>query len=366
VLLYDTIFVSGGLRPALRRHFWIYAGLAAGWPLMAALEMPLHGRGGTVGFATGLPWQAYALTQIHAIVLYLGLFAWPHRLVFDYGQPVCTSVRQVLPELFILLALAGATGVALARKPWRPLGFLGAAFFLILLPSSSVIPIASQTIAEHRVYLALAPLSVLSVWVLLRVLPRPIIPLALGLTALATATFARNDAYRSGLRLWADTVAKCPGNPRAHYNLGVELGAVPGRTAEAIDQYNLALEIDPEYLDAQYNLAAELAKFPDRRSESIAHYAAALRIDPGYADAHYNLATELAEIPGREDEAIFHFGEAIRLKPAFVEAHVNLALLYARIGRREDTQRELEAAYRLRPDWPGVREALERLSTQGP
>jgi tetratricopeptide (TPR) repeat protein len=126
------------------------------------------------------------------------------------------------------------------------------------------------------------------------------------------------------------------------------------------------LEIDPEYLDAQYNLAAELAKFPDRRSESIAHYAAALRIDPGYADAHYNLATELAEIPGREDEAIFHFGEAIRLKPAFVEAHVNLALLYARIGRREDTQRELEAAYRLRPDWPGVREALERLSTQGP
>jgi tetratricopeptide (TPR) repeat protein len=272
----------------------------------------------------------------------------------------------VLPELVILIALAGATGVALARKTWRPLGFLGAAFFLILLPSSSVVPIASQTIAEHRVYLALAPLSVLAVWLLLRVLPRPAIPLALGLTALATATFARNEDYRSALSLWSDTVAKCPGNPRAHYNLGVELGKIPGRKAEAIDQYNLTLEIDPEYLDAQYNLAAELAKIPDRRSESIAHYDAALRIDPGYADAHYNLATELAEIPGREDEAISHFREAIRLKPGFVEAHVNLARLDAQIGRREETRRELEAVYRLRPDWPGVREALEQLSAQGP
>jgi tetratricopeptide (TPR) repeat protein len=366
VLLYDSIFVSGGFRRALRRHFWIYAGLAAGWLLLAALEMPLHGRGGTVGFATGLPWQAYAITQIHAIALYLGLFVWPHGLVFDYGQPICNSVRQVLPELFLLLILAGAAGIAMARRTWRPLGFLGAAFFLILLPSSSVIPIATQTIAEHRVYLALAPLAVLSVWVLLRMLPRPVIPLTLGLTALAAITYARNYVYRSGLSLWTDTVAKCPGNPRAHYNLGVELGKVPGRTAEAIDQYNQTLEIDPEYLDAHYNLATELAKFPNRRSESIAHYAAALQIDPGRADAHYNLAIELAEIPGREDEAILHFREAIRLKPAFVEAHVNLARLYAQTGRQEETRRELEAVYRLRPDWPGVREALERLSSQGP
>jgi len=36
------------------------------------------------------------------------------------------------------------------------IGFTGVWFFAILAPSSSVVPIATQTIAEHRVYLALA------------------------------------------------------------------------------------------------------------------------------------------------------------------------------------------------------------------
>ena len=54
---------------------------------------------------------------------------------------------------------------------WRPgcslvyrprLGFLGAWFFVILAPSSSVVPVAGQTIAEHRMYLPLAAVIVLA------------------------------------------------------------------------------------------------------------------------------------------------------------------------------------------------------------
>jgi len=50
---------------------------------------------------------------------------------------------------------------ALWRNPrfW----FLAAGFFVILSPSSSVVPLVSQTIAEHRMYLPLAAVVTLAV-----------------------------------------------------------------------------------------------------------------------------------------------------------------------------------------------------------
>src|SRR5206468_3818441 len=58
------------------------------------------------------------------------------------------------PYALLLAAFLAATAIALKR--WPILGFSGAWFFLILAPTSSVVPIAFQPMAEHRVYLSLA------------------------------------------------------------------------------------------------------------------------------------------------------------------------------------------------------------------
>src|SRR5207244_943387 len=57
-----------------------------------------------------------------------------------------------------------ATVVAWLRGgTWLRVGFLGAAVFLMLAPSSSVVPIVTEIAAERRIYLALAPLLVLAI-----------------------------------------------------------------------------------------------------------------------------------------------------------------------------------------------------------
>jgi len=61
----------------------------------------------------------------------------------------------------ILLGLLFATIYALVRKPM--LGFLGAWFFAALAPSSSIVPVITQTVAEHRMYLPLAAVVALAV-----------------------------------------------------------------------------------------------------------------------------------------------------------------------------------------------------------
>jgi len=95
---------------------------------------------------------AYALTQCQAIVRYLSLAVWPRGLVFDYGKDVVKDFAAVWPQACIVLVLLGQPRTRCFASPsW----ICGCWFFGILAPSSSVIPLTTQTMAEHRMYLPL-------------------------------------------------------------------------------------------------------------------------------------------------------------------------------------------------------------------
>src|SRR5205085_1205338 len=82
-------------------------------------------------------------------------------LVLDYDWRPLAELRDVvLPGLMLCALLAGTMWGVLRRAP---AAFAGAWWFLILAPSSSVIPIVTEVAAEHRVYLPLAGAIVLVV-----------------------------------------------------------------------------------------------------------------------------------------------------------------------------------------------------------
>ena len=80
----------------------------------------------------------------------------------DYGRAPIVGLAPV-PGLIGLSATAVATLVAWRIPRWRWFGFLGAWFFLLLAPSSSIVPIRTEIAAERRVYLALAAVVTLVV-----------------------------------------------------------------------------------------------------------------------------------------------------------------------------------------------------------
>ncbi|MGO9245544.1 MAG: tetratricopeptide repeat protein, partial [Verrucomicrobiia bacterium] len=61
-----------------------------------------------------------------------------------------------------------------------------------------------------------------------------------------------------------------------------------GKTQEAIGQYEQALRIEPDYVDAHYNLGIALSHI-GKIQEAIGQYEQALRIKPDHAKAHNNL-----------------------------------------------------------------------------
>jgi protein O-mannosyl-transferase len=298
-----------------------------------------------------VPWSSYALTQFSALLHYLRLCFWPYPLIFDYGSGLVRDPSRVVVSAVMVAALVAVTLWAMVRRPG--LGFLGACFFIVLAPSSSVVPIATETMAEHRMYLPLAAVTVLAVLVLFRALPHAALPVGVTLAAvLFVLTWERNRLFLSDKALWADTVAHNPTNERAHNNLGYLLANDPGRWDAAIAQYEEALRLKPDYVQAHSNLANLLVNLPGRLAEGIAHYRSALEIDPTFVDAQYNLACALEKIAGHADEAIAHYREAIRLKPDHVQAHFNLGCALDKVpGHRAEAIAEYETALRLQPDF---------------
>ncbi|HTT56802.1 MAG TPA: tetratricopeptide repeat protein [Opitutaceae bacterium] len=347
VLLVDRTFLAGSFAEAWRRRRGMYAALAGTWLLLGLLVATSGGRGGTVGFGLGVsPWD-YALTQCRALVMYLQLAFWPHPLVVDYGMGLETSLAAVWPQALLVVALLAATAWALVQRP--VLGFAGAWFFVILAPSSSVLPLASQTVAEHRMYLPVAAVLTALVLGLHSLIRRRAVVLTFALTlaaAFAALTVRRTADYRSEPGLWRDTVAKVPASARAHYNLGVLLDRA-GQTAEALAQFETALRLKPDYAPA-FNNRGDVRFRQGELDAAAADFAAAVRSDPNLAEARYNLGRVRFQ-QDRVPEAIADYEAALRLDPDYPDALVNLGIALARADRPAEALEHLRAAVRREP-----------------
>jgi len=355
VLLYDRTFVAGTFHEAWRLRWRYYLGLACAWLLLAGLMNNLGLRG--IGLEQPMTWWSYALISCRSVVLYLKLAIWPHPLVFDYGMPVVRNVREIIPCALVLASLLSAVLIALRSRP--VIGFAGAWFFLILAPSSSVIPISGQPIAEHRVYLSLAAVVVLGVLGLYRLIGRRSLAVGVAVAAgLGWLTAQRNQDYRSELAIWSDTVAKCPDNERAHNNHGICLVNVPGQLPVAIAEFHAALRIKPDYKDAHCNLGIVFSQMPGRLPDAIAEYQAALRINPDDLNTHNRLGLALTQ-QGNLDEALAQFKEILKIAPESAQGHNNFGNALAKSGRLVEAIDQYELALRLTPDFTTARNNRE-------
>ena len=356
VLLFDRTFLAGSFAGAWRQRRGYYAALAGTWLLLAWLVWRSGGeRGAAAGFGHGISGWNYLLQQCAAIVLYLKLSVWPHPLVLDYGTAVAPSWTAVWWQGLVVLALLAGTGWALWRRP--VLGFLGAWFFIILAPSSSFVPLVTQTMAEHRMYLPLAAVVCLVVFAARRHLgPRAEWALAAAAVGFAGLTVARNHDYRDTVAIWRDSADKYPLNPRAHNNLGWALQA-QGKPAEANVHFARAVELQPDYVTAHYTWGVALLD-QRRTPEAIAQFEAAVQGEPNHADAYVNLGNALMQVR-RTAEAIGHYETALRLRPG-ADVHYDLGVALLELGRTAEAEQHLLTARQANPRLPHVAFQLGR------
>ena len=346
VFLYDRTFVARSFAAAWRARRIYYVALAATWlGLLALLFLGSGARGASAGFGLGVTGWTYLLKQGEAVLLYLRLAVWPYPLVLDYGTAVGSAGPFFLGQGFAVVTLLAATGWALVRRP--VLGFAGAWFFVILSPSSSFVPLVTQTMAEHRMYLPLAAVVVPgAVALFVRLGARAAWVLGGAVLLGGAATVARNADYREVATIWAETVRRRPDNPRAHHNLALALHH-GGRAAAAHAHFARAVALDPAYVVGHYNWGVALLA-DSRVAEATAEFVTTVRLAPDHADAHRQLA-RLAEQAGRMADAEDHFNAVLRLAPDDLDSHRRLGLLLARAERLAPAEAHFRAVLRLEP-----------------
>jgi protein O-mannosyl-transferase len=358
VLLIDRTLFAGTFREAWRQRHWLYLGLAATWMVVAAQLAGVANRGVTYAAVT---WWQYGLTECGAILHYLRLALWPAPLVFDYGMEVTPSIGAAIPALVAVVALGVATVIALVRRP--VLGLCGAWLFVLLAPTSSIVPIAGQPIAEHRMYLPLAAVVAVAMVALWRVVgQRLVVPmLAAAAIALGCLTHNRNATFSSVEGLWRDTIAKVPANGRAHAALGIEL-LHQGKRGAAISELQVALRLNPNDAEARNNLATALQD-EGRLTEAIEQFRASARLEPNSATTRYNFGNALLEA-GNPGEALTELQRAVSLRPTLAEAHGALGNALVALGRTPEALVAYEQALRLKLDLPAVHFALANVLAQ--
>jgi len=103
-----------------------------------------------------------------------------------------------------------------------------------------------------------------------------------------------------------------------------------GKLNKAIDYYQKALDLQPNYAVAHNNLGNTLLQ-QGKLKQASKHYQQAIQIQPNYADAHYNLAIILLK---RNDitGATEYLNKTLQLQPDHTEAHNQMAQLLHQQG----------------------------------
>ena len=368
VLFYDRTFISSDFRTALKNHRPLYIALSLTWAVMIYLYLTTSPEQVlTAGFGMkGMSPLLYLINQPAVVLHYVRLAVWPNSLVFDYQWPPVEQLRDLWPTIVVLVSWI-ALAIA-AYRTYRTASFLLLSFLLVLLPSSSVIPL-KDLIFEYRLYLSLSCAAVGFVLVLHYLTQRAVSSrtrsaffiacVAIAALVLGGLTYQRNKMYASEELVWVDVIKKQPLNARAYNNLGEYLMRQE-RDADAKICFLQAMALNNTYPDVYANLST-VAGRAGKPQEALEYAKKAIAMTPGFAIAQNNAGSALSQL-GRYEEAVPYFEKTIALGFTPEGVVQNLAMALSNAGHAEKAVKVLKEELQRHPESKAIRALLERMS----
>jgi tetratricopeptide (TPR) repeat protein len=363
-------------------------------------------KGGAV--STSISLGARIANAVVAYVRYLGDCFWPSKLSVLYPHPGHWPGWEVGGAAAVLIGISVLVGWWFFKRPYV---FVGSCWFAgMLVPTIGLVQVGVQSMADRYTYLPLIGLFMIVAWGVADVVqagqattvgkevrenPQPEVQgprskvqspkskhtttdrasgndesglvapgpamgplIAAGCFVLfvcAILTVKQVAYWENSETLFRHAVQVTQSNYLAYNNLGFYLSN-KGRSAEAMQNYLKALEINPNYEDAHNNVGYALAA-RKQYAEAIVHYQAALKIKPNHTEVHNNLGNALADT-GQIDQAIEHYLIVLKQNPEHTDAHNNLGVALAMKGRFDEAIEHFHAALRLKPDYASAHSNL--------
>jgi tetratricopeptide (TPR) repeat protein len=318
---------------------------------------------------------------------YLSKTTWPVNLAAVYPMPLQLHVGQTIFSAVLLGVLTAFFAMSARLRPFVVMGWLW--FLGTLVPVIGLVQAGAQAMADRYMYIPSIGLFILIVWgfasFLNAVLGKKFLSVGASVVAISAClvcTHIQLGYWRDSETLFRHAVAAIPDNYLGYDSLGKAFQD-QGRKDEAISCWNKAVQLAPEYAEAQYNLGTMLLE-QGKEEQAIPHLRAAVEAAPRNASAHQNLgnaylklgdlgqatvhyaesAALMPDVPifrrvlgsvllrqSRWSEAALVLADALRLEPTSAEANRNLGVALINQGRGAEALTCFSEAVRLQPDY---------------
>ena len=328
--------------------------------VMAVVTYISQSRAASAALPTEFPIGSTPQLIAHNVVFHLSKIVWPADLTphYPFPEPLAMSNPMVLVSVLAIVALL--VGLVVSLRWTRAVLVGGLIFLAALAPTLGVVRVTNLIACDKYLYLPVVGL-LLSLSALLVYFWGPAcggLPARLRQGGLVALVLVIAGFYvvvtRHQLAHWRDTetlfkymLQYDPDAPLLHNSYGVAL-ANAGRVEEALQHYQRAAEVRPDYWIARTNTGIALLSL-GRLDEAEAAFRAMADEAPDNAVAHFNLANTLVQ-QRRNTEAYAEFAEAVRLDPSYAEAFTNWGVALVEAGAGDEAIERLTAAVTLDPD----------------
>ncbi len=164
----------------------------------------------------------------------------------------------------------------------------------------------------------------------------------------SAVSLVTNGKIQEALQIVEPLIDKYP-NESILFNIRGVCNKANNQFNDAIDDFNHAVSIKPDYAEAYYNLGVTLREIGDS-DHAIESYKKALKHNNHYPKAHNNLG-QIYLVMGDLDLALDHLEWAVALQPEFSDAHNNLGSAYLGSNKVLDAIESYKKAVSLNPSF---------------
>jgi len=298
---------------------------------------------GAVRTIESIPLTIRAANAVVSYLKYIGKLIWPQNLAvfYPYSENI---VPAWLAATFAVVLLVVTLRLILIADKFKYL-LVGWLWFIVtLVPVIGLVRVGDHAMADRYTYVSLTGLFIIIAWGANDLLAkwkhrRHILTLsALAVIAvLAVVSGIQTSCWRNSQTLFEHALKVTKGNYVANANLGAAL-IEQDKFDQAVEQLQLAIQINPNCAEAYLNLADVYRKL-GQYADAIQVYNSVIQVRPAYAPAYYELGNTYDRL-GQYQQAVEAYISALKIKPDYIQAYSNLGVAYGRLGQ---WQNEIDA-----------------------
>jgi protein O-mannosyl-transferase len=284
-----------------------------------------------------LPFHEKIVYGAYSLTTYVIKMIVPYKLSAIYPYPEKPGGNiQLIYYFYLLPASALLASIVLFWKKLRPvvfgIGFYVVNIFIVL----QIFAYHNFIIADRYTYVSSVGIYLLFGFIYEKLAKKKYLKYGflfifiLSVAVLFAVTRNRQQVWENSLTLWEDVRSKHPNVIISYYN-AANHKMKTGKLKEAIKDYNIAIEKNPEYIGALSNRGICHARLNNVR-KAIADFNRVIELDSTFRDVYSNRGNArvmLGDLKG----AVKDYSKAIKLKPGFTDAYFNRGLAYNKLQK---------------------------------